>query len=142
MNTVTKKRTLDELCALTQLNKRTVRFYIQQGLVDRPIGEKRGAYYSETHLEQLLTIQKWKEAGLSLERIKELLKFDQGEHVVPPLRPKQPGSVEVWSHIHIQDGLEINIQPERANMTPEQLRSFSQQVMQLAEQFSADNKGE
>ena len=132
MNTVTKKRTLDELCALTQLNKRTVRFYIQQGLVDRPIGEKRGAYYSETHLEQLLTIQKWKEAGLSLERIKELLKFDQGEHVVPPLRPKQAGSVEVWSHIHIQDGLEINIQPERANMTPEQLRSFSQQVMQLA----------
>jgi DNA-binding transcriptional MerR regulator len=64
---------IDELAALAELPRRTVRYYIQQGLVDRPIGEKRAAYYTATHLEQLLTIRKWQHAGLSLDRIREIL---------------------------------------------------------------------
>ncbi|MBT4301141.1 MAG: MerR family transcriptional regulator [Gammaproteobacteria bacterium] len=140
MNSVTK-HSIDDLCALAGVAKRTLRFYIQQGLVDRPLGEKRGSHYSERHLEQVLTIQKWKSAGLSLERIRELLQGDD-ERLTPPLKPKAPGSVEVWSRIHIQDGLEINIQPERTNMTPEQLRAFSKQVMKIAQQISTKNMGD
>ena len=34
-----KSFTLDELCTLTDLTKRTVRYYMQMGLVERPIGE-------------------------------------------------------------------------------------------------------
>ncbi len=55
------------------MNKRTVRYYIQKGLVDRPEGVGKGAFYSHTHLEQLLAIRKWKTAGLSLERIQDIL---------------------------------------------------------------------
>ena len=40
---------IDELAALAELPRRTVRYYIQQGLVDRPIGEKRAAYYTASH---------------------------------------------------------------------------------------------
>ena len=64
---------IDELATLSVMPRRTVRYYIQQGLVDRPIGEKRAAYYTALHLEQLLSIRKWQRAGLSLDRIRELL---------------------------------------------------------------------
>ena len=69
----TKKFTIDEICALVEMNKRTVRYYIQKGLVDRPEGIGKGAFYSHAHLEQLLAIRKWKAAGLSLERIQDIL---------------------------------------------------------------------
>ena len=68
-----KKFTIDEICALVEMNKRTVRYYIQKGLVDRPEGIGKGAFYSHAHLEQLLAIRKWKAAGLSLERIQDIL---------------------------------------------------------------------
>ena len=45
-----KKYTLDELCSLTDFSKRTVRFYMGQGLVDRGLGVKKFTYYTETHL--------------------------------------------------------------------------------------------
>jgi DNA-binding transcriptional MerR regulator len=119
---------ISELCTLTDLTARTVRFYIQQGLVSRPTGEKKGAKYNESHLNQLLSIKKWQAAGLSLERIRELLTEPAANNV--PLRPKWPGMVEVWSHLHIADGVELNIEPNRSGLAPEELRAFLHQVME------------
>ena len=53
------KFTIDEICASVEMNTRTVRYYIQKGLVDRPEGIGKGAFYSHGHLEQLLAIRKW-----------------------------------------------------------------------------------
>ena len=64
--------TLDDLATLTGTTPRTVRFYIQQGLVSRPEGAKRGAFYLRRHVEQLLMIRRWTDAGLSLDRIREI----------------------------------------------------------------------
>lgn len=119
---------ITELCTLADLSARTVRFYIQQGLVSRPTGEKKGAKYNKSHLDQLLSIKKWQVAGLSLERIRELLAEPNSNDV--PLRPKWPGMVEVWSRIHIADGVELNIEPNRAGLAPEELRAFLRQVME------------
>ena len=123
-----KRLTLDELVTLAGLeNRRTVRYYIQQGLVDRPIGETRAAYYTDRHLEQLLLIRKWTTAGLSLERIRELLAG--GEEDLPPPRPRQPGAVEVKSHILIADGVELMIEPGRAGLSPEAVRELFRRVL-------------
>lgn len=118
---------ISELCTLADLTARTVRFYIQQGLISRPTGEKKGAKYNKSHLDQLLSIKKWQAAGLSLERIRELLAEPNSNDV--PLRPKWPGMVEVWSHLHIADGVELNIEPNRSGLAPEELRVFLRQVM-------------
>ena len=61
---------LADLCVLADLPPRTVRYYVQIGLVDRPEGETRAARYGARHLEQLLQIRKWTAAGVSLERIR------------------------------------------------------------------------
>ncbi len=139
MNTETRY-TIDELAALAELPRRTVRYYVQQGLLDRPVGEKRAAYYTTRHVEQLLTIRKWQNAGLSLERIREILAGpDTG--VLPPARPRGAGTIEVWSHLVVTDGLEITLEPGRAGMTPEQVRAFFRGVMALHEEVcNQDNK--
>ena len=116
---------LGELCAFAELPIRTVRYYIQIGLVDRPVGETRAAYYTPHHLEQLLQIRKWTQAGVSLERVHDLLAG--GAPPVPPL-PRGPGTVEVWSHLVVADGLEITLEPGRAQLSPEQVRAFFQGV--------------
>jgi DNA-binding transcriptional MerR regulator len=77
--------TLDELCSLVGLPKRTIRFYMQEGLVERPEGQKRGSYYLDTHVQQLQQIQAWQKAGYSLERIRQLLEdgATPGETLAP-----------------------------------------------------------
>ena len=129
---------ITELCTLADLSARTVRFYIQQGLVSRPTGEKKGAKYNKAHLDQLLSIKKWQAAGLSLERIRELLVEPDANQV--PLRPKWPGMVEVWSRIHIADGVELNIEPNRAGLAPEELRAFLRQVMEIYETLTKEKQ--
>ncbi|MBC7380508.1 MAG: MerR family transcriptional regulator [Burkholderiaceae bacterium] len=100
---------LDDLASLAGLTARTVRFYIQQGLIDRPGGEKRGAYYLARHLEQLLLVRRWTEAGLCLDRIRELI---AGSPADAPPRASRPGMVEVWGRVTLADGLEV---PPRQN---------------------------
>ena len=124
---------LSELCALVDLPVRTVRYYVQQGLVDRPQGETRSARYGTQHVEQLLLIKKWSAAGLSLDRIRELL---AGTEPSVPQRQRRPGSVEVVSHLYVADGLEILIEPGRAGLTSEQVRHFARGVMALYEQVT------
>lgn len=117
---------LAELCVLVDMPVRTARYYVQIGLVDRPDGETRAARYSTRHVEQLLQIRKWSAAGVSLERIRELL---QGEVAPVPPRPRAPGSVAVCSHLTVADGIEVVIEPGRANLSPEQVRLFVRGVM-------------
>ena len=134
-----KKFSIDEICALVEMNKRTVRYYIQKGLVDGPEGVGKGAFYSHSHLEQLLAIRKWKAAGLSLERIQSILAGEKeagaGDKPVPPPLPKKEGSVEVWSHMHVGDGIELNVEPRRARLSPEQVRALFKEVMNLAQKI-------
>lgn len=134
-----KKFTIDEICALVEMNKRTVRYYIQKGLVDRPEGVGKGAFYSYNHLEQLLVIRKWKAAGLSLDRIQDILADEKeggaGDQLLPPPLPIKQGAVEVWSHMHVGDGIELHIEPRRAGLSPEQVRALFKEVMNLSKKI-------
>ncbi len=133
-----KTFTLDELCTLTDLPKRTVRYYMQLGLVDRPIGETRAAHYTGRHLEQLLRIKQLSDAGVSLDRIREVL---SGAQAPVPMRQKRAGSLEVRSHLFVANGIEIQIAPEEAGMTPEQVRAFVREVMLVAERVLSKPDG-
>jgi DNA-binding transcriptional MerR regulator len=135
-----KTFTLDEIAALVELPRRTVRYYIQSGLIDRPHGVGKGAYYTQRHVEQLLLVRKWQLAGLSLERIGELLK-QQAAGPLPPT-PRRPGTVEVWSHLVVADGVEITLEPSRAGLTPEQVRAFFRAVTQAYAQIHESEEQE
>ena len=127
---------IDELATLAGVTPRTVRFYIAQELLDRPIGEKRGAHYGRRHLEQLLLVRRWTEAGLSLDRVRELI---AGAPEDPPRRVAPPGSVEVWSRMTLADGVELHLEPGRAGLAPEQVRALLRGVTALYRQVRGGN---
>ena len=120
-----RRYTIHEIASLAGLRTRTVRYYIAEALVDRPHGTKRGAWYGQRHLEQLLLIRRWTDAGLSLDRVREL---QAGAPEDAPPRPARPGTVEVWSRITLADGLELQVEPGRAGLSPEQLRELLREV--------------
>ncbi len=123
-----QRLSLDQLCGLTDLPRRTVRYYIQLGLVERPIGETRAAYYTDRHIEQLLTIRKWTDSGLSLDRVRQLL--EGAEPAVPPPPPRRAGSVEVMSHLVVADGVEVVVEPGRAGLKPGEVRELFRAVLE------------
>ena len=113
---------IDDLCRLTGLTRRTVRFYIQKGLLEKPNGEKKGAWYSQGHLERLARIRQLSASGLSLDAVARQL--DDGVDAGGNASAAMPGTVTVKSHITVARGLEVVVCPDLAQMRPEQLRKF------------------
>jgi len=114
------KFTLQQLSEQASTPERSIRFYIQKGLLPRPQGGTRGAFYTQDHLAELLRIRQWQEAGLSLDAIGDLLQAKREA----PVSPARPGAIEVRSHLIIADGLELQVAPERAGLTQSQLRQL------------------
>ncbi|MBU3594598.1 MerR family transcriptional regulator [Polynucleobacter sp. 71A-WALBACH] len=130
-----KKYTFEELCTLTGVSSRTLRYYIQIGLVDKPIGQTRGAHYLSLHIEKILRIKQLTEAGISLERIREVL---SGSPMPLPERTKKPGDISVRTHLWVGEGIELEVSAETAGLSPEKLRQFLKGVMQAYEQVKKD----
>jgi DNA-binding transcriptional MerR regulator len=139
MTSQTKRFALTDLCSLAGMSRRTVRYYIQQGLVNRPNGNRRGAYYTQEHLEQLLTVRKWQQAGLNLERIRDIITMTDSGQDIPPVKSPQPGDVAVWSHILIRPGVELHVEPGQAGLSPEELRALTRKVATLMDDMEKDN---
>ena len=130
-----KKIDINELCALVDIKKRKLRYYIQKKIIDSPEGTGKGAFYTHKHLEQLLVLKKWKNEGLSLERIREIIqntKNNSTKELLSQLLPaKKQGTVEVWSHLYIDEGLELHIEPHKANLSREKSRYLLQEITKL-----------
>lgn len=72
--------TIDDLVTETGLSRRTIRFYVERGLLAPPAGRGRGGFYDMSHLSRLLEIKHAREAGRSLESIRDL---DSGRLMEP-----------------------------------------------------------
>ena len=75
-----------------------------------------------------MVIGHWQAEGLSLQRIRDLLQAKDSKSLPPPR--ENTGGIEVWSHIHVKDGVELHIQPGKAGLSPEQLRMLQGQLVQ------------
>lgn len=118
------KLNLRQLGEQAGVPERTIRFYIHKGMLPGPEGAKRGAWYTDGHLADLLRIKEWQEAGLSLDAIAGLLQAKSEA----PIEPARPGAVEVRSHLVVADGLELVVAPDRARLTQAQLRQLFRAV--------------
>ena len=125
--------TIAHLSEKTGVPERTIRYYIDRGLVPSAHGERRGAWYDTVHLEPLLRIQQWREAGLSLEAIAELLRGDTrgGSRSLPA------GAVEVRSHLVVAEGVELVVAPERADLSSQQIRQLFTWVQERIDQLKS-----
>ena len=125
--------TIDQLSVLTDLPLRTIRYYIQLGLVDRHEGDRKHARYTQKHLDQLLQVRSMADKGTSLERIKQLI-----HGITTPLPPpKVAGDISVISKVFVAPGVELHLEPQTAGISPEKLRKFVSTVLSNWEDINA-----
>ena len=68
--------------------------------------------------------------------------FVAGDAPVPQAdyAPRVAGDVEVWTHLHVEDGVELHIEPARAGLSPEQVRKLFKEVLALYERTKREKK--
>jgi DNA-binding transcriptional MerR regulator len=114
---------------------RAVRFYVANGLLDRPEGAGTAATYGYRHLLQLLAIKIRQREGQTLDAIKVEMKETTGDalerrvaaslapalslHVDPVQKSSNP--VASWRRISIADGVEIHVRDDSPASTDETL---------------------
>jgi len=77
---------IGDLAVAGGVSRRTVRFYVQRGLLSPPLGLGRGARYNEEHLARLLEIRAGHERGVPLHD----LRGRAPEPPPPPARRRAP----------------------------------------------------
>ena len=139
-----QKLTLADLAQRTGARRRTIRYYIQRGLMPPPHGAKRGAWYDGEHANRLKQILHLKSGGLSLEAISRIL--DQGDsdlstplfnlnaldrpvlhaRLTSPHDQTEPEpTTSTATHIRLDEGLELVIDSARAQLTDDGVARFT-----------------
>jgi len=101
-----KRYTMDELVSLSGFPRRTIRYYIQEGLLDPPSGRGRGGFYYDSHLDKLRLIRSLQEKGLGLAAIAGRLSTPDEFMALPQAGD---GQREAWTRFNILPGLELNV---------------------------------
>jgi DNA-binding transcriptional MerR regulator len=102
---------IGDLADLGGVSRRTVRYYVQEGLLPAPFGIGRGNHYGPDHLAQLLRVKALQEAGHTLDEIRRALNGRQGDLSAalgaPPAAPSL--AREVWRRITLAPGVELHV---------------------------------
>lgn len=120
-----KKINIGQLAELSGVSRRTIRFYVQNGLLQPPLGAGRGHYYTDEHLRDLLRIKTLKENNLSLEEVAGRL---HGQNDSDPAVYSLPTT---WVRLEICSGIELNIQGGMYPVTPARVRKLQKFIHQL-----------
>jgi DNA-binding transcriptional MerR regulator len=104
---------IGELADLGGVSRRTVRYYVQEGLLPAPFGVGRGNHYGPEHLAQLLQVKELQEAGHTLDEIRsaidgqENVRLDALSAAASPTAPSL--AREVWRRITLAPGIELHV---------------------------------
>jgi len=95
---------IGEIADRTGVSRRTVRYYVQRGLIDAPIGRGRGSGYSQAHVEQIERVLRLQREGVTLDTIEQLP--EGGDNAAAPQEAATPTIV---LRIELQPGVRLEI---------------------------------
>lgn len=99
---------IGDLAELAGVSRRTVRYYVQEGLLPAPLGVGRGNHYGREHLDQLLKVKALQEKGHTLDEIRRVLGGNApaaGE--APPIGPAPERAV--YRRLQLAPGVELHV---------------------------------
>jgi DNA-binding transcriptional MerR regulator len=99
---------VDELADLGGVSRRTVRYYVQEGLLPTPLGVGRGRHYDQSHLDRLLRVKAEQEAGRSLDDIRARRSPAHGPRQ-PAALPRRPLPRSTWRRLELGPGVELHL---------------------------------
>ena len=101
---------IGDLATLGGVSRRTVRYYVQEGLIPPPIGLGRGNHYTPAHLEQLLRVKEMQEAGRTLAEVRRALgQNGDARGKVGRTRAEELLPRSLWRHIPLAPGVELHV---------------------------------
>ncbi len=121
------KYTMEEICEATGISRRTIRYYIQEGLLAPPAGRGRGGFYNDSHLARLNEIRSMRERGMRLAGIARVLK-GAAEPSEPENDEHTPWERTVLARYEISPWLSIEV---RRDMEEQEARKV-QEIIRFA----------
>ena len=113
-----------ELADLGGVSRRTVRYYVQEGLIPAPLGVGRGDHYGREHLDRLLQVKALQEAGRTLDEIRQLL--DAGAVLTTRAAAvARPLPREVWRRVTVAPGVELHVSDNVRLPSPARLQELA-----------------
>lgn len=108
---------IEELADLAGVTRRTVRFYVQEGLLPTPLGRGRGRHYGPAHLKRLLEVKALQERGLPLAAIGE----ERTSSVRAPAVARSS-----WSRLELLPGVELSVSSAYRFPSPRTIRDLAE----------------
>jgi DNA-binding transcriptional MerR regulator len=109
-----------ELAELGGVSRRTVRYYVQEGLLPAPLGVGRGRHYGAEHLRRLLAVKALQERGHTLDEVREALDErqrprDAARDLAPAAAPSLPEALRrsPWTRVELLPGVELHVSGRR-----------------------------
>jgi DNA-binding transcriptional MerR regulator len=152
---------LDELARAAGTSPRTVRYYVQRGLLPPPVFRGKDTAYEHEHLVRLRAIRKLQEAYLPLDAVAaeldrrtpaEIERLAEGADQVSapgrvlrhPSRAPESGTARAmktrtWHRVELAPGIELSVADDA---TPDARRLFARAVEAIEAAVSARGEGE
>lgn len=103
---------IESLADLAGLSKRTIRYYIELGLLTPPIGSCRGSYYTDSHLNRLEQIKRLSSQGVPLTQMKAIM---PNESTSILFSCEDDIKLSVWTRAFISENIELNFKQDILN---------------------------
>jgi DNA-binding transcriptional MerR regulator len=94
------------------VSRRTIRYFVQEGLLQEPYGLGRGKHYGAEHLQRLRDIRELQKKGLSLAEVRERLALarpSRAAALARPSGPAVPSSSSPWTRVELLPGVELHV---------------------------------
>ncbi|MCX7634785.1 MAG: MerR family transcriptional regulator [Syntrophales bacterium] len=126
-----RRYTIEDLVELTGYPRRTIRYYVQEGLIDPPAGRGRGGYYYDSHLERLRLIKAYQEKGIRISAIAAMLKGK-----APPVEVAPSRSVVI--RYEVAPGIELHVSRQREVSEPAKILEIIRIIKTIVQEMSDD----
>jgi Ca-activated chloride channel family protein len=133
---------IGEIAERGGVTRRTVRYYVQRGLIPEPLGRGRGEHYSDEHLAAVLRVKALQEQGATLDEIKRLM-AGEPEVAEPAPAPPRPPVIEsrplkpqvspgqVWVRQAVLPGVELHVLGADRALNERQLSALARFINEL-----------
>lgn len=131
---------IQELCEQTGLPRRTIHFYVQQGILPPPSGAGLGAVYDENHLVRLKLIPILRQRGLRLDEIRQRFQatslpdlqrmLEQAREVVWPVQLPLPAG-RSYTHYALPAGMTLITPTALSQSDRNKLTQLLQEVQRI-----------
>lgn len=117
---------IEELATLGGVSRRTVRYYVQEGLIPPPLGLGRGNHYTPEHLEQLLRVKALQENGRTLVEIRRVLDRMPNRPSATEAKREELPPRSLWRRMTVMPGVELHLASTVRLPPPARLRELAE----------------